>query len=154
MNRWRVIVSEVNFERSLYVACALTGASDEYIDGIENLKRTLEVVHGINVLHFLGLGPQSPLEVYEWDIEECVSKCSAFLGIYAGVNSDGRGYETRVAVERRIPMLGVALKTDRVSKVITGAYEKHDQPFAIVRNLQDDVPPMAARQFKDIYDML
>ena len=70
----------VDFTQSLYVACALNNAPQDYIDEVSKLKTTL-VSNGINVLHFLGIGSHPAVDVYEWDIEECVGKCSAFLGI-------------------------------------------------------------------------
>lgn len=126
-------------EQTLYVACALNSASDEYIKQVEQVKHTLEII-GFNVLHFVGKGNHEPFVIYERDIIDCVNTCSAFLGIYGGTDSDGRGYETARAIDRNIPMVGVAEKGERVSKLILGAYEYHHKPFVFVDNLLLNAP--------------
>lgn len=132
-------------DKTLYIACALRGAPQEFIDDVAFLQDSLHD-QGINILKFVGLGQQSPLEIFEWDILECVSKCDLFLGIY-GYYSDGRGVETSIAWQRGIPMLGVALEDADVSKVILGGYEHYQQPFLRVSNLRRDVPALVQKHF-------
>lgn len=144
--------SDISFERSLYVACALNGTPEEYRQEVEDIKGELQNTHGVNVLRFLGLGSHSALEVYEWDMN-LVENCSAFLGIY-GRLSDGRGMETQQALRRGIPMLGVALEDDVVSKMIEGGFEKYGQPFRRVFNLRQEVPALAIRQFVEVHGVL
>lgn len=140
-------------EKSLYIGCALTHAPEQFRNDVSGLKQILREEHGINVLDFVGLENGTEVDVYQWDILECVSKCNAFLGIY-GYPGDGLGYETTIANARGIPRLGVAHENAKVSRLILGSAQYHDYPFERYRDMHQDIPRLVIREFIEIHNVL
>ncbi len=84
-------------DNGLYVGCGLTQASEEFKEKVKTLK--IELEGDYDVLGFLGLVDGTPLEVFRWDIEQCVGKCSAMLAI-ADEPSIGLGWQKRILLRR------------------------------------------------------
>jgi hypothetical protein len=102
----------------LYVGCALTGASPEFIEKIKVFKQ--ELAPQYEVLEFLWPKPGAPLEVYQRDIQECVAGCDMMIA-FCDRPSMGLGYELGTAVEKYSkPVLAVAHKDSKVSRLIMG----------------------------------
>ena len=104
----------------IYVGCALTGAPQEFVDKVELLKALLRE-EGYEVPDFLGLVKGTAQDVYEVDIWQRVAECDLLVAI-CDVPSIGLGWEMATAVEkRRKPVLAVAHKDTRITRLIIGA---------------------------------
>ncbi len=120
-------------KKKLYIGCALTKLPlDKETDFLQmiakikiGLKETFEIVEFLGVT---GLANDaSPLEVYDWDIKQCVLKADCMLAI-CDYPSLGLGYEIATAVEKQgIPVLAMAYKDTLVSKLIRGVDHKNFQ---------------------------
>ena len=125
-----------NLDNGLYVGCALAYAPDAFKESIKKIKDDLRQ-RGYRILDFLDADPANPEQVYRWDIEECVSKCSAMLAI-ADYPSLGLGWEMATAAHLGIPTLAVAQKDRLVTKFVLGAAEAVPSfCFARYENLRD-----------------
>lgn len=125
----------------LYVGCALTHASPEFKQGVENIKAALK--DEFEVLEFLGLAAGTEKDVYRHDIHTCVANCDIFVAICDEV-SIGLGYELATSVEKHgKPTLGVAHQGARVTRLVLGI----DHPnFTFGRyNSMDQVPDMVRK---------
>lgn len=134
----------------LYVGCALGGLKDtekeEFLKRIVRLKESLRE-KGFDVLEFMGLGEQTPQEVYEHDILGCVATCDAMLAVCDQL-STGMGYELGVVVEKRgLPVLAVAHKDSFVSKIVRGI-TKPNFHFEYYADFEKEVPELAGRYLK------
>lgn len=128
-------------ELNLYVGCALTHASEEFKNNVEELKGRLKEV--CNVLEFVGLVVGMPRDVYHHDINNCVRKCDLFVGI-CDQPSIGLGYELAVQVEdRKMPALAVASFESKVTRLVLGidrenfefrSYKDFDDLYKIIVN--------------------
>lgn len=107
---------------SIYVGCALTGAPEEFVKGVEDIKNSIRGTDRWEVLDFLGLTDGGNGEVYQRDIEECVKSCDAFVAV-ADHPATGLGWELGIADERKIPTLVVAKVGARVTRLVLGAAE-------------------------------
>ena len=108
-------------ENGLYVGCALTQAPEDFKKDVENIKGVLRE-REYDILEFVGDRPAAPEEVYRWDIEQCVVKCSAMLSIM-DYPSHGLGWEMATAGNLGKPTLAVARVGRVVSRLILGAAE-------------------------------
>ena len=108
-------------ENGLYVGCALTQAPDDFKKDVEDIKGVLRK-RKYDVLEFVGSRPATPEEVYRWDIEQCIGRCSAMLAI-VDYPSLGLGWEMATASNLKTPALAVAQIGRAVSRLILGAAE-------------------------------
>lgn len=107
----------------IYVGCSLTQAPENFKVAVEDLKNKLRKNH--EVLDFLGTVAGTPQDVYNWDINECVAKCDAFIAI-CDLPALGLGYELSVAVEKlRKPTLALAHTEAKVSRLLLGIEQPH-----------------------------
>jgi hypothetical protein len=117
-------------KKKLYIGCALTNITDAERDillkNISGLKNKLK--DHFEIMEFLWVrsdpATATPEEVYRVDIKECVMEADCMLAIcdYASL---GLGYEMGTAVEKcEIPLLAVAHKDSKVSKLIRGHNRK------------------------------
>ncbi|PCI21289.1 hypothetical protein COB64_00195 [Candidatus Wolfebacteria bacterium] len=130
----------------VYVACALTYASDEFKNSIEIFKERLRKESNLIILDFYGpAGPdedQSSGEIYEHDIHVCVENSEIILA-ECSYPSTGLGWELGTAVEKRkIPVLAIAEKDALVTELALGAECARNPSFAFKRyeNILDMIP--------------
>ncbi len=103
---------------SLYIGCALTHATEEFKQNVQNLKERLKDV--CSVLEFIGLIDGTAEDVYNHDINLCVRRCSLFVAI-CDQASTGLGYELAVQVEdRKRSALAVAHTDSKVTRLVLG----------------------------------
>lgn len=101
---------------------------------------------GINVLDFAfvgfgGIEGGSPVEIYKNDILYCARKCDAFLAI-CDYPSIGLGYELSEVTRLGKPVLVVAHKKSKVTRLVIGASEfEPNITFERYHNLVEDVVP-------------
>ncbi|HUQ85695.1 MAG TPA: nucleoside 2-deoxyribosyltransferase [Candidatus Limnocylindrales bacterium] len=100
----------------IYVGCSLTHASEEFKEGIENLKNELRKKY--IVFDFLGLEKGTARDAFEYDIE-CVRKCDLFIA-ECSYPSTGLGYEIGFAVSLDKQVLAVAQNDAKVTRLILG----------------------------------
>ena len=123
----------------LYVGCALTQATEEFRESIEQFKDVLRG-RGYEVFDFVGLVNGTAADVYKWDIGHCVADCDAFIAI-CDLPGLGLGYELCEAVRLKKPMLVAAHNDALVTRLVLGAAEVEPN-FNFVRydNLGDLLP--------------
>jgi hypothetical protein len=130
----------------LYVGCSLTQASEEFKGQVEELKAALRL-DGYEVLDFVGLVKGTPKDVYEWDIKHCVGACDAFIAI-CDEPAIGLGFELCEAIRLGKPVLAVAHKDTRVSRLVPGAAEvEPNLTFERYDDMLADVPKLAKQLF-------
>jgi hypothetical protein len=138
-------------KKRLYVGCGLTLAPQPFKDSVERLKG--ELSKDWHVLEFLGLTAGTAADVYQRDIVENVGTCDAFIAV-ADEPSIGLGYELAMAAEMyRKPVLATAHIGSKVTRLLLGAVEVHDN--MIYRPYEDmvtDVPKIAREVFTNILD--
>lgn len=139
-----------NMKTKLYVGCALGGLKDtekeEFLKQIVRVKEVLRT-KGFDVLEFMGLGDQTPLEVYEHDILHCVATCDAMLAV-CDHPSTGMGYEMATVIEKRgLPVLVVAHKDAFVSKIVRGV-TKPNFHFEYYTDFEKEIPVLAEKYLK------
>jgi hypothetical protein len=105
----------------LYVGCALTNAPEEFKEQVEQFKHALRA-EGYEVFDFVGLVSGTAADVYNWDIKHCVANCQALIAI-CDFPSIGLGYEMNEAIRLKKPVLALAHKESRVTRLIHGAAE-------------------------------
>lgn len=121
----------------LYVGCSLIQAPSGFPEQVAKLKDILRSAY--EVFDFVGLTKGTVQEVYDWDINNCVSTCDLFLAI-CDYPSLGLGYEMAVAArELKKPVLAVAHADIAMSRLILGIPYAN---FSFVRykDLIQDVP--------------
>lgn len=134
----------------LYVGCALTHADEKFRSGVEKLKKNLRA-EGYDVLDFLWVldDDPTPKQVFDWDIGHCVKDCDAFIAI-CDYPSLGLGYETAEAVNRKKPVLALAHKDSKVTRLIRGAADVvKDFKFEVYGDIERDIVPMVNAWLKD-----
>lgn len=146
-------MTEPIFEKSLYVGCGLTDAPKTFRDDVTRLKQTLRQDHSINVLDFLGLEAGTSMDVYDWDINHCVSRCSGFLAILDHP-STGLGRELGVAIARWIPVIGAVHETSKISRLPKGDLRTHGFPLVEYEDMVRELPALVVRQFVELYKVL
>ena len=118
----------------VYVACALTHASQEYKDEIELLKQQLRRLNWIEVLDFVGEQLKGDTDqvhaarIYKNDIHECVGTAHAVVAELS-LPSIGLGWELGTSVEKHgIRTIMLAHEDALVSKMPPGAsyFEKNE----------------------------
>jgi len=134
----------------LYVGCALGGLSgpekNDFLEKVVKLKNNLKE-RGFDVLEFLGLGEQTPQEVYDHDIKGCVATCDAMLAI-CDHPSTGMGYEMATVIEKRgLSVLAVAHKDSFVSKVVRGI-SKPNFRFERYTDFEKEIPLLVEKYIK------
>ncbi len=106
--------------KKLYISCALTDASPHFLKSVEDLRGVLTGQGKFEILRYLGTKTGTPKDVYMRDIKECVAMCDIMLSV-CDYGATGLGYEMATAIEARgIPVLAVACRTKRVSRLIEG----------------------------------
>ncbi len=134
----------------LYVGCALTHAPQEFQTQVELCKRALRE-YGYDLLEFIGLSNGTAADVYAWDIKECVDKCDAMI-VIADYPSIGLGWETGRSVAAGKPVIAVAHKDARITRLVLGAAESEENfIFARYTNLSRDVPAMVESFLAQLY---
>ncbi len=130
----------------LYVGCALTEGPPEFRAEVAHLKTLLKAEY--EVLDFIGLTAGNPSDVYRVDINENVCTADVMLAI-CDYPSTGLGYELAVAVrERGIPVLAVAHEQKRITRLVLGIPEHHDDvDFKTYRDFLGDVPALLAKKW-------
>jgi hypothetical protein len=128
----------------LYVGCALTLASEEFKASVEAFKDRLRA-EGYEVFDFLGLVEGTIADVYKWDIGHCIGDCDIFLAI-CDLPSIGLGYELCEAVRLKKPVLAVAHKDTKVTRLLLGAAEVEPNLHFERYDELTDVIPMLGRQ--------
>lgn len=119
---------------SLYVGCALTHASEEFRQKVQELKERLRAV--CHVHEFIGLVGGTSRDVYNHDINNCVRACHLFIAI-CDQASIGLGYELAVQVEdRKMPALAVAHEDSKVTRLVLGI-DKSNFEFQYYKDFDD-----------------
>lgn len=118
-------------KKKIYIGCALSNlSSDDRAHLLEDISKLKEKIKdSFEILEFLWVrmdpAKATPEEVYKVDIEECVMVADCMLAI-CDYPSLGLGYEMATAIEKRgIPVLAVAHKDSKVSKLIAGVSHKN-----------------------------
>ena len=125
----------------LYVGCSLTHASEDFKLGVENFKAALRR-EGHEVFDFVGLVNGSEREVYEWDIKHCVGECEALV-VVCDEPSIGLGYEMCEGVRLGKPVIAVAHKDSKVTRLVLGAAEVEDNlQFVRYEDITTDILPI------------
>ena len=123
----------------LYVGCALTDASEEFKEQVEHFKHALRAER-YEVFDFVGLVNGTSLDVYNWDIKHCVKNCQALIAI-CDFPSIGLGYEMNEAVNLKKPVLAIAHKDSKVTRLVHGAAEvEPNLRFETYLKLNDVIP--------------
>lgn len=129
----------MNTPTKLYVGCALTNAPEEFKQTVEDFKVSLREA-GYEVFDFVGLVAGTARDVYDWDIQHCVGECDAFIGI-CDFPAIGLGFETSRALTLGKPVLLVAHKDTKVTRLILGAAEAEPTlTFERYTTLKDVLP--------------
>lgn len=135
-------------KKKLYVGCGLTLAPQEFKDNVENLKAELR--KDWDVMEFLGVTNGSASDVYQRDIVENVGGCDAFLAV-ADEPSWGLGWESREAAMLGKPVLLVAHAAAKVTRLLLGATEYHQNfSFKTYEDMVQDVPELARIEFAEV----
>lgn len=113
--------SKNRLPHKIYVGACLTRSPDSFLDAVENLKRSLRA-EGYEVLDFVGLIKGNPTDVYTYDLKQCVEACDAFVAV-CDYPSIGLGWELAEATRLGKPVLMLAHKDARVTRMIIGAAE-------------------------------
>jgi nucleoside 2-deoxyribosyltransferase len=103
-------------KKIIYVGCSLTHAPEEFVNGIVKFKKDLGRDH--TVLEFLGLFKGTPQEVFENDTNN-VKNCDLFVA-ECSYPSTGLGYEIGTALSLSKPILAVAHKNAKVTRLVQG----------------------------------
>jgi hypothetical protein len=104
-------------KRKVYVACALTYAPQDFVEGIKILKEKLS--EKFEVLDFVGTGGE-PKEIYEWDIHHCVKNADIIIAL-CDFPSIGLGYEMATMLEKyNKPVFAFAHNDAKVTKLVLG----------------------------------
>lgn len=101
----------------VYVGCALTHAPESFKLAVEELKKKLGEVPGVQVLQFLGLVDGTSRDVYIHDIIECVGMCDIMFAIcdYASI---GLGWEMATQVGRGKRLLAFGHREAKITRLI------------------------------------
>ncbi len=102
--------------KKIYFGCSLTHASQEFKDSIESLKNILRKEY--QILDFVGLVKGTPRDVFLWDTK-CVKDCDLFVADFT-YPAIGVGYELGIALEHNKPILAVAHKDAKVTRIVLG----------------------------------
>lgn len=105
----------------LYVGCSLSWAPEPFKLEVETFKVALRN-KGYEVFDFVGLVSGTPEDVYKWDIGHCVRDCDVFIGI-CDEPSIGLGWELCEAVRLGKPVLALAHRDAKVTRLVLGAAE-------------------------------
>ena len=109
----------------LYIGCAITEAPVKFASDVKGFKRSLANA-GYEILDFIDLAKEAtPAEVYKWDIDHCIKECDAFIAI-CDHPSTGMGFELGEAARLIKPVLLLAQKDVRVTRLVRGAAEVLD----------------------------
>lgn len=100
----------------IYVGCSLTHASSEFKKEIENLK--VELRRKYVVFDFQGLTSGTEKDAYEYNIEN-VKNCDLFVA-ECSYPSTGLGVELGIALSLDKPIIAVAHKDAKVSRLVQG----------------------------------
>ena len=108
----------------LYVACSLTGATDEELAEVYRFKAVLREA-GYQVLDYFGGKGRTveyePCQIYDADIVEGVGGCDLLVAVMKGL-SDGRGMEIGAALWRTPkPIVMVYINGDYFSSLLRDA---------------------------------
>ncbi|HSW98697.1 MAG TPA: hypothetical protein VLF71_02575 [Candidatus Saccharimonadales bacterium] len=103
----------------LYVGCSLTSAPESFKSEVETFKDRLRA-EGYEVFDFVGLVNGTPADVYNWDIGHCVRDCDLLVAI-CDEPSIGLGWELGEATRLGKPVLAIAHKDARVTRLVLGA---------------------------------
>jgi nucleoside 2-deoxyribosyltransferase len=123
----------------LYVGCSLTSAPEAFKTQVESCKDELRR-EGYEVFDFVGLVNGTAEEVYNWDIGHCVRDCDVFVAI-CDEPSIGLGWELSEAVRLGKPVLAVAHKDAKVTRLLLGAADvEKNLRFERYDNLRDILP--------------
>lgn len=109
--------------KKLYIGCSLTYAPEDFRNSVEELREQLR--DKFEILDFIGLNAGTAGDVYRWDIEKCVKSADAMLAI-VDYPSIGLGWELAIATNRNIPVLAAAHEESKVTRLLVGAAEEHD----------------------------
>lgn len=140
------MTTQADSTKKLYVACSLTHSSEVFKAKVETFKTVLRN-QGYEVLDFVGLIKGTARDVYEWDVQHCLSVCDGCIAI-CDEASIGLGWELGEAVRLGKPCLAVAHEKIRVTRVILGAAEvEPNLRFVTYRNLVQDVLPLVDELF-------
>ena len=124
-------IRKVNSVRKLniYVACALTYASEDFKKQIEILKEEIRNIDGVNLFDFMGVINGTPQDVYKHDIHHCVENANLIIA-EVSEPSTGLGWELGKAVEsqKETYVLALAREDVKVTRLVTGAVDPKRNP--------------------------
>lgn len=136
------MISSESAPAKLYVGCSLSHASESFKDSVEVFKDDLRKQNH-EVFDFVGLVNGTAEDVYNWDIGHCVADCDVLIGI-CDEPSIGLGWEMSKAVQLGKPVLAIAHKDAKVTRLILGAAEVEPMMhFRQYTNLEDALPWVA-----------
>jgi len=131
---------------SVYVACALTHATEAFKQQVEELKRRLERFCYLNC--FLGVGTGAePSRVYTYDIA-CVDQSQLVVAI-CNSSSTGLGMEAQRQIDRHGAVLAVAQREASVSPMIQGPPFPGFE-YCLYDDLLQEVPAMVLQRLEEI----
>jgi nucleoside 2-deoxyribosyltransferase len=125
----------------IYVGCSLTQATEEFRNAIETMKNQLREKY--EILDFIGLMNGTEKDVFEWDTK-CVKTCDLFVADCT-YPATGLGYELGVAIETNKPILSVAHKDAKISRILLGVtnpnytFKRYDDVLDIVGFIEEKV---------------
>nr|AIA17912.1 Unknown Function [uncultured bacterium] len=106
--------------KKIYVGCALTDASEEFKQSVEEFKNQLRGEY--EILDFVGLTAGTAADVYNWDIGKCVATCDAFIAV-CDLPSIGLGCELNEAMRLGTPVIAIANEESKVTRLVLGMAE-------------------------------
>lgn len=111
--------------KRIYIGCSLNNAPDDFIENISDFKNELRSKGKYEVLEFVGKVGGSNVDVFKWDIEQCVDKCDVMIAV-CDLPSTGLGIEIERMSSRKRPVLLLANSNSSVSRLIQGYAEVNE----------------------------
>lgn len=135
---------------TLYFGCAFTNATPHFEKFIRTLKKRLADDGKMRVLEFVVSPEETPEEVYDHDINDCIRNCHAMIADLTE-SSTGLGMEIVAAAALfNKPVLGIANRAVFVSRLPRGmpkfiptfayaTYADADEAYALCAKFIDSV---------------
>ncbi len=128
-------------KKVIYLGCSLTHATEEFKNAIEDLKKELRSEY--IVTDFLGLEKGTVKDAYEFNLEN-VRNCDLFIA-ECSYPSTGLGVEIGFAVSLNKPIIAVAHKDAKVSRLVQGVthpkytFKRYEDMIEIVNLVKERV---------------
>ena len=137
---------------NIYVACALTYASEDFKKQIEILKEEIRNIDGVNLFDFMGVISGTPQDVYKHDIHHCVENANLIIA-EVSEPSTGLGWELGKAVESQkgTYVLALARENVKVTRLVIGAVDPKRNPryFFKIYNTFEELVSFCKEEIED-----